>query len=370
MLSQLLAVFGFSSVVLVLIYWINRAVRLFDWLIASGQSATVFLEFTALTLPNVIRIVLPISAFVATLYTVNRLSSESELVVVQATGYGPFRLARPVAVFGIFVASFVAMLLNAAVPTAAARLAERQVEVAENATARLLVEGRFVHPAPGMTLFLREITGSGELRDLYLRDGRREDRVVTYTATRASLVRTESGPRLVMYDGLAQTLDTAGRTLAVTRFEEFALNVTALIEGRSGPRGPTLKEANTVDLLRAPESLVAALGVSRSRIRTEGHMRIAGPLIGLTAPLVGFATLLLGGFSRFGVWNQIFAAVVLVAGLYMFGNAMEDLARTVPGGWPLVYLPPIAGLGLAAALLWLAGRPHLLRWRRRREAAA
>ena len=48
-LKQLLTLFGFFALVLVLIYWINRAVRLFDELIANGQSAIVFLEFTSLT---------------------------------------------------------------------------------------------------------------------------------------------------------------------------------------------------------------------------------------------------------------------------------------------------------------------------------
>ena len=79
--------FGFFALVLVLVYWVNRAVVLFDQLIANGQSAAVFLEFTALSLPNVIRIVLPIAAFAGTVYATNRLMSESELVVVQATGF-------------------------------------------------------------------------------------------------------------------------------------------------------------------------------------------------------------------------------------------------------------------------------------------
>lgn len=86
MLSQLLMLFGFFSLVLVSVYWVNRAVSLFDQLIGDGQSAVVFLEFTLLTLPNVIRLVLPISAFVATVYVVNRLITDSELVVMQAAG--------------------------------------------------------------------------------------------------------------------------------------------------------------------------------------------------------------------------------------------------------------------------------------------
>ena len=94
MLSQLIMLFGFFSLILVMVYWINRAVSLFDQLIADGQSITVFLEFTALSLPNLIRLVLPIAAFAASVYVTNRMSNESELVVVQASGYSPFRMIQ------------------------------------------------------------------------------------------------------------------------------------------------------------------------------------------------------------------------------------------------------------------------------------
>ncbi|MEL6700686.1 MAG: LptF/LptG family permease, partial [Pseudomonadota bacterium] len=68
MLSQLLVLFGFFSLILVLVYWVNQAVALFDQLIADGQSARVFFEFTALSLPNIIRLVLPVAAFTAVIY--------------------------------------------------------------------------------------------------------------------------------------------------------------------------------------------------------------------------------------------------------------------------------------------------------------
>ena len=93
-LSQLLLLFGFFALVLVGIYWINRAVVLFDQLIADGQSAGTFVTLTLLTLPNVVRMVLPIAAFAAAVHVTNRLTVESELVVAQAAGFSPWRLAR------------------------------------------------------------------------------------------------------------------------------------------------------------------------------------------------------------------------------------------------------------------------------------
>ena len=90
----------------------------------------------------------------------------------------------------------------------------------------------------------------------------------------------------------------------------------------------------------------------------------------LVAPLLGFATLLLGGFSRFGIWNQIFGAVVLVIVVYTLDNAMADLALERPGGWPFVYLAPLAGLVMTAAILWIAANPQIFRRRSNRGAAA
>ncbi|MEL7152762.1 MAG: LptF/LptG family permease, partial [Pseudomonadota bacterium] len=63
MLSQLLWLFGFFALVLVAMFWISRAVELFDRLIADGQSALVFLEFTALGLPRIVVLVLPLATF-------------------------------------------------------------------------------------------------------------------------------------------------------------------------------------------------------------------------------------------------------------------------------------------------------------------
>ena len=41
LLSQFLTLFGFFALVLVSVYWINRAVSLFEQLISDGQTALV-----------------------------------------------------------------------------------------------------------------------------------------------------------------------------------------------------------------------------------------------------------------------------------------------------------------------------------------
>jgi len=189
MLSQFLVLFGFLALVLVSIVWINKAVSIFDKLIGDGQPAWVFLEFTALTLPAVIGVILPIAAFAAAVYVIHRLSSESELTVMQAMGYSPLRLVRPVLVFGLMVALMMSVLAHLLIPNSMSQLRLREDEVSRNISAQLLSDGEFLHPAPGITFYIRRITPTGELRDVFMSDRREPAQSTTYTSSRAYGVR-------------------------------------------------------------------------------------------------------------------------------------------------------------------------------------
>ncbi len=371
LLSQLMVFFGFFALVLVMVYWVNRAVLLFDQLIADGQSATVFLEFTALTLPNVIRIVLPVAAFAASVYTTNRLSSESELVVVQAMGFSGFRLARPVLVFGMIVALLTGILSHILVPISAGLLAERSAEIRENITARFLTEGEFLHPTDGITFYIREISPQGELLDVFMSDSRNPDSQVIYTAKNAFLVREETGPKLVMFDGMAQTLDTKENRLFTTRFSDFSYDIGALINvGNQGRR--SVGELSTRELLWPTEELAKEVKTSRAYLLYSGHERFAQPLLAVVTALIGFATLLIGNYSRFGVMRQILAAIVILVLIKALDSTMVQLAQRDVKLWGLVYVPVLVGLSISALLLWLSERPGRLKrmFTRRRGATA
>lgn len=362
LLSQLLTLFGFFSLVLVSVYWVNQAVQLFEQLIADGQSALVFLEFSALTLPNVVRMVLPVAAFTGTLYVTNRLQTESELVVMQATGFSPWRLARPVLYFSLILAGVMLILTNILVPASRSELAARRAEIAENITARFLVEGSFQHPASGLTLYIREISLAGELLDLYLSDARTEGTTTTYTSERAVLVRGESGPKLVMFDGMAQTLKGESRQLSVTRFGNFTYDIGALIA--PGQRRRTdLRELSTPELLAPTAALEKSIKKPAAAFRAEGHSRIAQPLTAGTFAIIGFAALLTGSFSRFGVWRQIALAIVMLIVVQAINNSAIAAAEADNSLWPLIYLPALAGAAIASILLWVAARPRRVRRR-------
>ena len=356
MLSQLMVKFSFFALVLVSILWINKAVRMFDKLIGDGQPAWVFFEFTVLTLPAAIGAMLPIAAFAASVYVVQRLSADSELVVVQATGYSPWRLARTVLVFGGIVALMMSILAHLLIPNSLGQLRQREDEVSRNVTAQLLTAGAFLHPAPGVTFYTREITPEGELRDVFLSDRRKPDRTVTYTSSRAYLVEDPAGTRLVMVAGLAQSVRASDQKLFVTHFDDFSHDISSLVS-RDAINLTKVAFAGTIEMLRDPQGVAARTGATPGAVMGELHGRFTEALMCVVAALVGFATLLVGSFSRFGVWRQVLLAFGLLVGLKVIESAVLAPVLVTASLWPMLYLAPLVGLVLTAGLLWQAQRP-------------
>lgn len=358
-LQLLLTLFGFFALVLVSVYWINRTVNLFDDLLQDGQTALVVLEFTLLTLPLVISVTLPVAAFVASAYGTNRMAGESELVAIQAAGVSPWRLARPVLVFGLLVGLLVAILVHSLVPLARARLSERQYEIASNAVARFLRPGEFQFPADGITLFIRDIAGDQRLLDVFIEDARDPKDKTVFTAEEALVAQTPSGPVIVLLQGMAQNMrvtDEASR-LSVTRFKEFSYDIGALINV-SDRRRNDLRDYSTPRLLSPDQELLDATGATPGQAISEAHERIAQPLLSPVAAMIGFATLLVGGYSRFGVWRQVLVAIVLLIVIQFMTNAAADQVARMPGLWPLFYVPALTGSFICAVLLWLATSPQ------------
>jgi lipopolysaccharide export system permease protein len=307
---------------------------------------------SALTLPSVISTVLPSSAFVAGVYIANKLTQDSELVVMRALGFSSYRLARPVFYFAALVALMMAILTNIMVPLSTTALRERTAEIAQNATSRFLKDGQFMTVSAGLTLYIRDITQSGELLDIFIADDRNANARVTYTAQRAFLIKSDLGPKLLMFDGVLQDFDETQKTLSVTHFSDLTYSIT-LADAAQIQINRRASELMTWELIRPSQAVLDETETTSDRLQFAGHYRLSWPLSAAAAGLVGFSTLLLGAFSRFGLWRQIMGAVVMLIILY----GVDIVAGSVkPFGWMSAYAAPFLGLVMSLTILQISQR--------------
>ena len=347
---SLLGPFAFFAIVLTGLVWLTQSLGIIDTVVNRGQSAIVFVELTLLLLPTVLSAALPISAFAAALYAMHRLYAESEIVVMLSAGMSAVRLARPIALFGALVMAAMFFDTLYLMPTSSQQMKTRVAELRGDLATALIRDGRFLNPSEGLTVYVREIPKSGDLLGVFAHDQRDPVKPLTYSAERAAMVMTDEGPRLIMFDGIAQTRDTESDELSVLRFERFVFDLATFVKDPES-RGRKPSEHYIHELLNPPERLK---GKARAKWLTEGYEQITAPLYGLALPLVALAVLLGGGHRRRGYERRIAAAAGIALMVRLSGFAIKGAATSTAWLAPALFAPPLIAI-VVSCLVLLSG---------------
>ncbi|MEL6477972.1 MAG: LPS export ABC transporter permease LptF [Pseudomonadota bacterium] len=353
-IAQIIGPFLFFVLVFAGVIWLAMSLRVIDTVVTSGQSALLFAEFIGLLAPKVLVIVLPVAAFAGTLYAINRLYSDSEVVVMFASGVSAVRLLWPVALFALVVMLLTGALTTYLAPTAQRAMLDRITEIRGDIAAAFLRPGAFVTPEAGVTVYMREMPRPGEMLGIFVHDERDPDGIVTYTAERAVLLDNAPGPRLVMFDGVAQTTGgPEGEALSILRFEQLGYDLSRFNEG-GGQRSRKPSELYLPELLSINAEDAGRRGLGD--YRAEGHEALSAPLYVLALPLLGVAIVIAGGFKRQGFGKRILVAVAAAVALRLAGLGIKSAVSGVAALWPLMYVPPVLGIVIAIWLISASGR--------------
>ena len=358
--TQYFLMFGFFSLILLFIYWINKAIALFDNLISDGQTFLVFLEFSILTIPPIIPIVAPLAAFAAAIFVTNRLKNDSELTIMQATGFSPLRLSRSIFLFGLVVTIILLIISHYLIPKSNNMLLKRQNEVASSLNAKLLKVGSFIHPQYGVTFYIGGISTSGVIEDVFVLDERNKDREIIVTSKSGYLITNNNNPILVLKDGIVQNYDLKSTNLSTIHFQDLSYDLTSWSVKERMPKSKLLLTYSSFDLFKDPELVSILTDSSPISVLEELHSRILTPLLALIAALIGFSALMIGDYSRFGASKQISVGIVILILIKLSESYGNELMLKSQGNWLALYLPVLIGILIFSFIMLLASNQKLL----------
>jgi lipopolysaccharide export system permease protein len=358
-LNQLLIVTIVITLGLTFAVWLAQSLRFFDYIVNRGLPATTFFAFVGLLLPSFLGVVLPIATFCAVIFVYNKLTLDSEMVVLRAAGLSQIQLARPAIVLALGTTLAVYTISLYFLPISYRAFKDLQFHIRNDYSAVLLQEGAFTDLGEGLTVYVRERTGAGELRGILVHDSRKASRPVTMMAERGALVGSDSGPRVVMINGNRQEIEQDSRRLSLLYFDRYTVEV-ATLTSMAETRWREPKERFLLELL-SPATTGNDVR-SRGELIAEGHQRLVAPLYTLTFVLVSLAALLSGQFHRRGQVHRVLAGILGTVVLQGLGLALHDLAGRSPQAIPAMYAAVV--LPACAAVYVLLRRP------RRRPAEA
>ncbi len=343
-----------TSIVLAAIILLTQSLRFLELIIESGASSSAFWLLTLMALPRFFEVILPISMMISCLFVYNKLISDSEIVVMRASGFSPMALAKPALSLSLMVSILLLFITTWLAPTSLSNMQQmRQVIKAQYSTL-LFREGIFNQIGEELTVYVHNKNSAGELEGLIIHDSRKTlDAPVTVLAKKGIILVSDEGQQVLVYEGSRQDFSIKTGTVNRLDFDRYSID---LPEGKDDVRlrWKEPDERTFWELLNPDETLKRDMS-NKYVFWVEAHRRIVAPFLSVSFTIIVLVFLLLGPISRRGQGKRVVMAamsVVLLQSLFLAG--VNQSVQSIFGlifMYALVFLPIILGLFLLSSLL-------------------
>lgn len=317
------------------IIWITQALRGLDLMTSQGQTILVFLGVTGLAIPLLAMIIAPIALLIAVMYTLNRLATESEIIVMNAAGLSPSRFLRPFLIASFLVSLFVSFLSLYLAPQCLRDLRRWQMEIGADVLTNILRPGEFAKLG-ALTIRISERLPGGVLSGIFIDDQRNPAERIDIIAERGVVQKNERGSLLVLQDGNLQRFETGKRDPALVVFKSYAFDLSQFSNVTQNITYGT-RERTTWDLI-APAPDDAVVNAAPGAFRAELYDRFFAPIYPFVFVLMAFAVL---GPARTTRQTRNFAIAVLIVAILavrIAGFGLSTVSSALPGAIAVQYL--------------------------------
>lgn len=333
------------------VIFLSQSLRFLELVMASGASASAFWVLTALALPRFFEIILPLALMAATVFVYNRMTLDSEIVALRASGLSPLALARPALIAAGFMTLALWLVTAWIAPLSVSHMQSLRQIIKSQYSALLFREGVFTAAGEGVTVFVRDRSPDGILKGVVIHDARHGLKTpVTILARQGTVSVGSDADRVIVYDGSRQEYDREKRVLRKLDFERYTV-----VLPESAPIRPRWREADErslFELLRPDPADVRDPQVLR-QFRIEAHKRIAAPLLAPAFVVCALALLLTGPLERKGQSGRVAFCIVAVVLLEALFLSAYNLCRQTDWGLPIMYAAVLLPLATGASALGL-----------------
>lgn len=205
----------------------GRMLKIADMVVSKGVPVADVLQLILYLLPNFAVITLPMSLFMAVIIAFSRLSADSEIIAIKASGISLYRLLPPVALFAF--AAYLLTTLNTLylLPKGNVAFKEMLYHVVQGRLSLSIKERVFNTSLPGLLIYIEKSDEkSGMLSGVMIQDERKPQEVATIFAKSGSLAMDKSDKKLYLHltDGSIHQASQKGSYRQLD-FQEYALAV-------------------------------------------------------------------------------------------------------------------------------------------------
>jgi lipopolysaccharide export system permease protein len=338
----------FSAFLVVLIsltavIWVTQALHDFDLVTSQGQTILVFMGITGLIIPLLVLVIAPIALLIAVAHVLNKLSTDSEIIVMNAAGMSPWVLFRAFMTVALVVSLMVAAISAYFAPKGLRMLRDWITEVRANVVSSVVQPGRFTSLENGVTIHIRQRLANGQLAGIFLDDRRNPKERLTVLAENGELLDNDKGTFLVLQKGIVQRHAADQRDPAMVVFDRYAFDLSQFSGGPQAVKY-SIRERYLWQLLW-PDPKDPFFVQEPGQFRAELHDRLMAPLYPIAFVIIAFAYLGAPRTTRQSRTASMLGAIGGVALLRVLGFASTVFGATIPWMLSLQYIAMALAIG-------------------------
>src|SRR6185437_6402586 len=290
----------------------------------------------------------PVALMIAVSHTLNKLATDSEIIVMNAAGFSPFRLFRPFVYATIVVSMLVAFIAAYLAPDGMRRIKQWDAEITADVLTNVLQPGRFAQLDQNLTIRIRERQPGGLLVGIFIDDRRDPKERISIVADHGTIVKNEGGSFLILENGNLDRFEAGKRDPALVAFGRYGFDMSKFSnQGRDVALG--IRERYLWELL-SPEDSDPIYRQLPGQFRAELHDRFMSPIYPFAFAALTFAFLGAPRTTRQSRNFSIGGSILAVFGLRMVGFACSVMTVKSPLAALVQYAMLFAGIG---AGIWI-----------------
>jgi lipopolysaccharide export system permease protein len=354
------------TAVLVIAAVLTRSLTLFKKVVSGDLPLGTFIELIFLLMPSMIAVILPISVFAATIFIYEKISSDSELVILRATGVSPLRLSMPAYLLALISSLFLFSVTFYFMPASYSSYKNFQRSEGVGLAPTLLEIGTFKEVQTGVTAFIGGKSDEGYFLDVIIHDERKPEAPTTVTAKKAEIIAVDEDLQVVLYQGVRQTIEAKTGIPSTLAFERIVYQIVE--EKKPEARAEVWSRLKPKELFVHELAYFARHAETkkmRNRYSSELHNRFSMPLLVIGFVAVGLSILLSGDLNRRNTVRKITLTICVVSSLQILALLSKRLTINDGDLFWTMYLA--AFLPIIVSLIWPALVSRYTRWNNRRS---
>jgi lipopolysaccharide export system permease protein len=332
-----LAAFVMALVTLTGLIWVTYALRDFDLMTSQGQTIFVFISMTSLLIPMLMLVIAPVAFVIVVAYLLNKLTSDSEIIVMNAAGMSPWILFRAFFSAGLVVSVFVGFLSAYLAPQCMRTLREWSTNVRADVVANIVQPGKFLRIDHGLMVHIRERDANGNLLGIVVDDRRNPKETKAVLAERGQIIEAQQGSFLLLQNGSVQLRKSAKSSdPTIVNFETYGFDLSQFAN-TTRTVNFTVRERYLWDLI-APDPDDRLFLREPKQFQAELNDRLVTPLYPLAFVVIAYVFLGPPRTTRQGRAIAMVATIASVATLRFVGFASTVMGTYVPAALAIQYV--------------------------------